>query len=177
MQRKTGSRTILNIDRLIETIKETSTRFDVDVKSLEDMSYIDQLKTHACVGNQIMIGVRGAGTVFGGYLMGSRKYASRAGWLEWDLPKFREKANRDNIGPAQHNPNVKVIVRNLEMNDLERPKPPSKYAQNCAEGKCFPLFHDIRLSEKRLTQLRQDLKAIEEFIVADVLEPSKPTWS
>lgn len=156
---------------------EVSTRFDVVVKSLEEMSYIDQLRTHACAGNQIMIGVRGAGTVFGGYLMGSRKYRSRGGWIEWDLPKFREKANRDNIGPAQHNPNVKVIVRNLEMNDLEQPKPPSKYARLCAEGKCFPVFHDIRLSEARLAQFKQDLKAVEEFIIADNLVPSKPTWS
>lgn len=177
MQRKTGSRSILNINRLIEVIKSTSSRFDIIVRSLEEMNYIDQLKIHACVGNQIMIGVRGAGTVFGGYLLGSKKHNARGGWIEWDLPSFRESVMRDNIGPAQHNSHVKVIVRNLQMTDLERPTHPSKYAKSCAEGKCPPVFHNVRLSEDRLATFQRDLRSVEQFIVAPELVQAKPIWN
>ena len=139
------------------------------------MNYVEQLATFAC-GNQIVVGVRGAGLVWGGYLLGSEKFNTRGGWIEWDLPGFREGVKRDNIGPVLKNPRVLGKVRKLQDGDLEKPTE-GKYAKECLGKpgtKCHTVFHNVRLNSERLKQFGVDLDAVTKFIIDDAKEGKKP---
>ena len=90
----------------------------------------------------------------------------QGGWIEWDLPGFREGVKRDNIGPVLKNPRVLGRVRQLQDADLEKPQD-GKYAEACRIGKCHTVFHNVRLNSARLAQYEKDLDSVTDFIIKE----------